>query len=389
MEKEQEKEEEQQEDDDECDSSDECYNNNNEENNNLTNVMNSVPIYSPNVWMISVRPVRKLTKFSELSLLFQPDIRLFCHRGINCRMNQEHQLMYCHNLPIFTPIITPDNPYGIPGVIKTWLLNNNNNIFQDEMTLPDQLRNNKIIIYIHGHRTRFLKSTAALNHLQLRFPGYTILGFLWPSHSRKESYILARSKASNEAALRLREVLITLQLLGNKSYIVAHSMGVRLALHALSIQLNNDELISSELQNMNYPLVPIECLFMIGAAIPSNAFHQGDLNGNGDNCWNISNLLVKKIYNFFSSNDSVLSSAYTWAEALSYFSITPLFDKDSRAMGSIGIVENRNEQISLQTLNETLKDIDVSDEVLTHSVHAYLASPKFKEYVENELLFEG
>lgn len=273
---------------------------------------------------------------------------------------------------------------GIPGVTKTWFLENCQ--FQDEETLPNVLKNQKVIIYVHGHRTRFLKSTAALSHLQLRFPGFTIIGFLWPSHSRKESYLLARSKASNEAAIRLREVLITLQLLGNKIYIIAHSMGVRLALHSLSTSLLIDESKPDGLKFINYPLVPIEDLFMIGAAIPSNAFHQE--NEDGDNSWNISNLLVKKIYNFHSSNDSVLSSAYTWAEAISHFSLTPLLDKDSRAMGSIGINQNIN-IIQSSEIHEILKDIDVSDEVLTHSVHAYLASPKFKEFVENELLNEN
>lgn len=93
----------------EGDSSDEFYIIKQEEKEN--NDDNSFPIYSPYVWMVSVRPVRKLTKFSQLSLLFQPDIRLFCSRGVNCTMNQEHQSMYSHQLPSFTSIVTSDNPY--------------------------------------------------------------------------------------------------------------------------------------------------------------------------------------------------------------------------------------------------------------------------------------
>ena len=70
----------------------------------------SPAVYSPFIWMLSVRPVRQLTHFSPLSLLFQPDTRLFCHHGPNCHMNQEHHEMYSHDLPIFDSVITPENP---------------------------------------------------------------------------------------------------------------------------------------------------------------------------------------------------------------------------------------------------------------------------------------
>lgn len=55
--------------DEEEDSSDECFNSNININHN-----SDQPLYSPNVWMLSVRPVRKLTKFSHLNFLFQPDL---------------------------------------------------------------------------------------------------------------------------------------------------------------------------------------------------------------------------------------------------------------------------------------------------------------------------
>jgi hypothetical protein len=70
----------------------------------------SPAVYSRLIWMLSVRPVQRLTHFSPLSLLFQPDTRLFCHHGSNCQMNQEHHEMYSHNLPIFDSVVTPDNP---------------------------------------------------------------------------------------------------------------------------------------------------------------------------------------------------------------------------------------------------------------------------------------
>jgi hypothetical protein len=76
----------------------------------LNNLSSSSAVYSPFIWMLSVRPVRRLTHFSPLSLLFQPDTRLFCHHGPSCQMNQEHQKMYSHDLPIFDSVATPQNP---------------------------------------------------------------------------------------------------------------------------------------------------------------------------------------------------------------------------------------------------------------------------------------
>ena len=167
-------------------------------------------------------------------------------------------------------------------------------------------------------------------------------------------------------------------------------MGVRLALHSLSTQQQQDDVEEDEEESTtvsdkkNPPLLPIQSLFMIGAAIPSNAFNQQENNNSNDNSWNVSNLFVKRIYNFYSINDSVLSSAYTWAEAMTQFSLTPLLNKDSRAMGSIGMGQNipSSDQISSEI---TINDIDISDEVPTHSVHAYLASPRFQVNVVNEL----
>jgi hypothetical protein len=71
-------------------------------------------VYSSRVWMLSIRPVRRLSEFSPSSLLFQPDIRLFCPHGSACSMNQDHQLMYSHELPNFESIVTPDNPEVCP-----------------------------------------------------------------------------------------------------------------------------------------------------------------------------------------------------------------------------------------------------------------------------------
>jgi hypothetical protein len=253
-----------------------------------------------------------------------------------------------------------------------------NSIFQNEDQLPDPLRNNQVLVYVHGHRTRYLKATATLSHLSLKAPGRTVIGFLWPSHSRKESYVFARSKASTEAAHRLRILLVALQRLGNSIHVVSHSMGVRLTLHTLSYPqptANSNEVQGSEGTQL---IQPIASFFMLGAAIPSNAFHPSNTDPN--NSWNYESLLTNQIINLYSTRDHVLSSAYQWAEAFAQYSVMTLFNKDTKAMGSVGISKD-----SSANIEEKVHDLDVSDEVPTHSVHAYLESLTFQEYLQRLL----
>lgn len=264
---------------------------------------------------------------------------------------------------------------------RTWLLGMDS-IFQNEDQLPDVLKNRTVIIYVHGHRTRYLKATATLSHLSLRAPSQAVIGFLWPSHSRKESYVFARSKASTEAAHRLQNLIVALQRLGNSIHIVSHSMGVRLTLHALSfpqsIMSSNEDQRS---EKSAHCIRPIESIFMLGAAIPSNAFLAS--NTDLENSWNPEALLTNQILNFYSIRDHVLSSAYQWAEAFALYSVMSLFNKDTKAMGSVGMMKDSSD------FDGKIHNIDVSHEVSTHSVHAYLASPTFQECLERHLRGSG
>jgi pimeloyl-ACP methyl ester carboxylesterase len=266
-------------------------------------------------------------------------------------------------------------------VSRTWSLGNNYT-FQNEGELPDVLKNKQVLIFVHGHRTRFLKATAALSHLSLRAPSATIVGYIWPAHSRKESYALARTKASTEAADRLQALLIALQRLGNSIHIISHSMGARLTLHALSLTRPIDS--ENEEGPQSLPLRPIQSFFMLGAAVPSNAFLASQTTS-PSNSWNYRSLLAHQIVNCYSSQDEVLSSAFQWAEAFAQYSILALFDKETRAMGSVGIVKD---SLLESDLSRRLHDLDVSQEVPTHSVHAYLASGTFISYL-NRVLSES
>ena len=115
----------------------------------------------------------------------------------------------------------------------------------------------RIFVYVHGFRQGFQRVINVASHLALRVGidthdgatygtdeggGSAVIAFLWPSHKRKFAYSLARSDA-REAGLRLRLVLESLMARGSthsasgptdlEVVVVAHSMGCRVALHAL------------------------------------------------------------------------------------------------------------------------------------------------------------
>eukprot|EP01127_Copromyxa_protea_P000713 TRINITY_DN1061_c0_g1_i2.p1 TRINITY_DN1061_c0_g1~~TRINITY_DN1061_c0_g1_i2.p1 ORF type:complete len:168 (+),score=25.32 TRINITY_DN1061_c0_g1_i2:34-537(+) len=94
-----------------------------ESSSNPTEGDNFSPRYSPYIWMISTRPTSRTDKSSSKTLLFQPDIRLFCHRGSSCRLPGTHRKFYEHKLPPKTsPPPTSQNPFSVPNCLRTWTL---------------------------------------------------------------------------------------------------------------------------------------------------------------------------------------------------------------------------------------------------------------------------
>lgn len=216
---------------------------------------------------------------------------------------------------------------------------------------------------MHGHRTRFYKFTSVLRHLETILvskerPATHVVGFLWPCHGNKVSYALAKKKATTQAAHRLRAGIDALLRLGNTVTTIAHSMGAHVALSALR-QVEVTPFEEGKL---------LEALLLVGAAIPSDAFesdYQLETISRG----------VKRIINFNSLNDSVLSTGFSWGEALSNFSIfSPLSSiMTANAMGLSGISGGAESDRRINVRN-----IDISAQVGTHSVHAYLASDIFR-----------
>jgi hypothetical protein len=85
---------------------------------------------------------------------------------------------------------------------------------------------------------------------------------------------------------------------------------------------------------------------------------------------------ASRVMNLYSSNDDVLLTGFVWAEALASFSLFA-FREDSRAMGAVGI--SHAETLASDVQRGFVHDIDVSTQVPTHSVHAYLASALFRQ----------
>jgi pimeloyl-ACP methyl ester carboxylesterase len=317
------------------------------------------PHYSSQVWIISARPSRKMNRFARQTLMFQPDIRLFCHHGERCGIvNRGHWSRYCHTFPSYDNQVTESNPYGIPGIERTWRLDSDREIrfvgTGHNEPLPSD---SDVILYIHGHRNRYFRVTAALNHIKNicnsnpKTANRIVIGFLWPCHANKVSYGLARSRTPQAAGI-LRQAIAALQSRGNRiSDIVGHSMGARVALTTL---LRRPEPI----------IEPVERLIMLAAAVPCDSL---------DHEFLVNNLEVKQITNINSENDDTLATAFRWGEIFSFSSFFyALTGNGGIAMGLVGI------RGSALLQNEILlKSVNASTNVLGHSIHAYLASKEF------------
>jgi esterase/lipase superfamily enzyme len=245
--------------------------------------------------------------------------------------------------------------------------------------------NSNILLYVHGHTTRFFRFIGGLMHLRTVANSWKgcenvkVFGFLWPSHMQKVSYVQSRAK-TQQAGLILRQCIRALQSRGNSVSVCAYSMGSRVALTSLLCGPDDGELLK-----------PLESLFLIAAAVSSNVFTTE---------FRLQNLKVKRICNFFSDKDEVLSDGFFLGEIISGgISLVDAFTLDikSFALGKAGIDTNVNEDttatatsasiqanettIAIDTTGDYLpkvENVDLSNEVSSHSNHAYFCSAIFQ-----------
>ena len=406
----------------------------------------SESIFSSKVWLISSRPSCHAKNFAKNTLLFQPDIRQFCIKGDKCNVkNEEHFRIYCHDLPPKTKSSekTASNPLGVPLVNRTWTLENGEFVGDDpENEIPTS---KTVIFYCHGHRTRYYKAISALNHMNMiiqsmeksiSVENIVVVGFLWPCHTKKISYMYARDKASTEAASRFTHSIEALKRRNNRVIVVAHSMGARVVLSATAsyigsiacsseqsndgdMQKKTDATINRSQEENNVSkgdvdfedsIVPImaQSILLLGAAVPCTTFHDATLVTSAASI--CSTYVPPRVFNIHSRRDEVLGSGFTWAEPIAnaLTSMTQMFNfsKDDgkvqnqenvmesnlSAMGAIGIWNENGYAPIYPRFDHSSSDIappirvisqweywnvDVTEEVPTHSVHAYLASPTF------------
>jgi esterase/lipase superfamily enzyme len=339
---------------------------------------NSSPRYSPHVWMISTRPTSTTNKFSKVTLLFQPDTRLFCHRGSSCEISTpQHLELYEHQLPAkITPAPTPENPFSVPNCGRTWTLDKTDpdtSSFEFRTAAayvepPPIPENSTVVIFVHGHSTAFFRAIGALTHLDLLAKGRAhCIGFLWPAHFNKLSYPVAREKAMI-AGKKLRDCISALQARKNKVVVLAHSLGTRVALAALSVNSGEGAILTE----------PIEGLFLLAAAVSSTIF--------GDE-FPLSGVCAKHVNNFFSNFDDVLSQGFILGEVASgTISIFNLLKPKEKALGLEGCktMEGKDEGDT----GPCFLDFDLSEDIKLHSFHSYFDHPtlqgKLKELLVSE-----
>eukprot|EP00445_Apocalathium_hangoei_P022035 CAMPEP_0203900506 /NCGR_PEP_ID=MMETSP0359-20131031/42771_1 /ASSEMBLY_ACC=CAM_ASM_000338 /TAXON_ID=268821 /ORGANISM="Scrippsiella Hangoei, Strain SHTV-5" /LENGTH=248 /DNA_ID=CAMNT_0050823985 /DNA_START=24 /DNA_END=766 /DNA_ORIENTATION=+ len=182
------------------------------------------PAYDASIFVLACRPVGKMSKFAERTLLFQPDVRPFCANGLKCRLlgSAEHTarrsihmerkallrmaVIDCaaHTTEVVTesgaevaqetlPYVRlafdaarggiPRSPLGAAGSA-------------DASRRP-------IVVYVHGFRERYARHINTLCHLRhVLVAGSVdvaaapaIVGFLWPCHKKGLAYGRSREKA--------------------------------------------------------------------------------------------------------------------------------------------------------------------------------------------------
>ena len=231
------------------------------------------PQYSPHLWVVSCRKVSSCKSFNSESLCFQPDTRLFCNDGMCCKLlnnpDSEHGRLFIHTTPgviqkmaeaapATVVINRPSLSVKLPHVPRAWALRATTDAAVSEsassasaVDIPEELAGRRVVVWVHGFRQRYFRVISVASHLahQLGCQGgdgegdedggtasrTVVLAFLWPSHCNKAAYGLARADAMR-AAPRLTATLSALRAAGCCVTVIAHSMGCRVALTALTAE---------------------------------------------------------------------------------------------------------------------------------------------------------
>ncbi|KAL1526593.1 hypothetical protein AB1Y20_015298 [Prymnesium parvum] len=356
--------------------------------------------YTHHLWIASCREVSSMSHFHPHTLLFQPDCRLFCPSGTQCPLlakpSSEHRELFIHATKTTvkalaegappTPVhLRPEITVRIPFVRKAWAIADPTSEGAERREIPDALRGRKVFVWVHGFRQRYFRVISVASHLATRLgcamPGDSsttiayksgkhsanegadatpvtggssfgaadpvVLAFVWPCHSRKAAYHLARADAA-KAAERLTTTLHALRDAGCSVVVVAHSLGCRVALSAL-------------LGARDAAVPPLcEHLVLLGAAVDNTCLKEG-----GE--FPVSRLRAVRTSVAHSKHDDVLRRNFRFAEAASgsWGHGTPL--------GLAGVPSSMSSPVAIPG-KCTLHSIDVSHEVSGHNPNLWLLS---------------
>mmetsp|Transcript_6775 Transcript_6775/g.8249 ORF Transcript_6775/g.8249 Transcript_6775/m.8249 type:complete len:434 (-) Transcript_6775:269-1570(-) len=393
------------------------------------------PVRNPNVWVVSCRSVRSREEFSKRVLLYQPDVRNFCPRGINCSMQDDevHCALYRHGLRGRDESKTViENPYPpaekevlrnrykktridtysdsylhpdqsgttrflsdlgtntdsarIPHVSKAWQLGFSNSItknFKPGHRIHGIPQDKTLVVFCHGFNERFPRIVAYLLHMckvlnidskDANSP-VNLAAFTWPSQRVPMTYFRARHIAE-QAGTILRKTLQLLSFHGNRIILIGHSLGCRVCLHSL-LDWNKSPSTKADtgLSVEKYPIV--EHLYLLAAGIGAD-----ELSIDGK--FPANRIGSEKITVCYSKKDPI-KVGFGFAELIP--GIWNLRPKSMLAMGVVGI----RGHIPLSENGETKCDsVNCTSEVPAHSVHFYFKSAIFsKMLVEKVAHVEG
>jgi len=174
----------------------------------------------------------------------------------------------------------------------------------DEEEWLARVKDKKIVVVIHGYNNDYREALRFFTKVKNRSNDFydTHICYMWPGGDQTQEYFSARSRVTGfNLPDRLLNLLEDAAANGKSVDIIAHSMGCRLALEALSF----DSALS------------IGNVFLMAAAIDNGALERGqEYSGAIQRC--------EKIYGFYSKNDKVVREYYPIVE----------WDKGFGAVGS-------------------------------------------------------
>jgi len=299
--------------------------------------------------MASCQARQDQKSFRQQTLLFQPDCRKFClecFKGCACsecgarphcdeqgtihanqatvRAAAEKDVMENGTVVVNRPGLRVDVPY----VRQCWAITSSS--VPEKQMLPRAFQNRRVIVYVHGFKQSDIRTIQVTQHLKERLAQEAresgeeeplVVSFLWPAYSDCLSYAGARSNV-HAAASRLQALLQALQRQCQRVVVMAHSLGAKVALHALSHAYEECEI--------DAPANLCAHLILLSSAVPANALSRRGL-------YPRSAVRAAEITVISSESDGVLSNFFALGETICSLMCQEDAVVAPKALGMVGL----------------------------------------------------